>query len=380
MQSNIEVWQLSYLVKLIDGGHIDLNPSYQRQDVWLPRDQKRLLETISQGWPIPNLFIFEKKPDCLEMIDGKQRALAIYNFLKGNIANHEEMQYDDLSDVKKAAFSNYPLLVVRVTEILDTEKVEDYYALVNQTGLKLNRPELKKAEHFESDFMRMVQELSEHDKLKALNLFSGRKEIRLGHWELISEILAGFHYGVYDKKSKVDELYEMQVLSEEVKRELREKYEKLLTLLLEFDSLIPIKTTRFKKNADFYSLCIFYEKYSDVDRDDLLRSYKAFVEISPGIAPSNEKCLVLREYARSCVSQSNSKEARMRRELILTNLLANVENTPTDEQMEVLSYFELKDSKLVKGSKWLSLDPEALKENRPNDHYFGFSVSETKED
>jgi len=52
------------------------------------------------------------------------------------------------SRLDRSRFLEYKLSITIVTEVHGNESIEEYYALLNSSGLRLNRPELKKAELF----------------------------------------------------------------------------------------------------------------------------------------------------------------------------------------------------------------------------------------
>ncbi|MEO0908549.1 MAG: DUF262 domain-containing protein, partial [Pseudomonadota bacterium] len=44
---------IATIVSRIDRGDIDLQPDFQRQEVWSVKKKKRLIDTILRGWSIP---------------------------------------------------------------------------------------------------------------------------------------------------------------------------------------------------------------------------------------------------------------------------------------------------------------------------------------
>ncbi|MDE1881983.1 MAG: DUF262 domain-containing protein [Euryarchaeota archaeon] len=69
------------IVSRIQRGQIDLNPEWQRRYVWPPKKQRRLIESILLGLPIPSLLLFkDEKTGIMHVIDGKQRLQTIANF------------------------------------------------------------------------------------------------------------------------------------------------------------------------------------------------------------------------------------------------------------------------------------------------------------
>ena len=61
MDYTIETWNIKDLLSLIDNQKINLEPSYQRNFIWSPKNQMDLIDTIIKGYPIPNFFIFKDK-------------------------------------------------------------------------------------------------------------------------------------------------------------------------------------------------------------------------------------------------------------------------------------------------------------------------------
>lgn len=69
------------LYNLIDSGIIKM-PPFQRNYVWDIKRASKLIESIILGLPIPQIFLYEKGKDNFFVIDGQQRLLSIYFFVK----------------------------------------------------------------------------------------------------------------------------------------------------------------------------------------------------------------------------------------------------------------------------------------------------------
>ena len=70
------------LVDFIDSGVV-LVPGFQRNYVWDIKRASRLIESIIVGLPIPQIFLYEKGRNRYLVIDGQQRLMSIYYFVKG---------------------------------------------------------------------------------------------------------------------------------------------------------------------------------------------------------------------------------------------------------------------------------------------------------
>lgn len=72
------------IVDMIDAGIIEI-PLFQRNYVWDIKKASKLIESIILGLPVPELFFYTEGDDnnSYKIIDGQQRFLSIYFFVKG---------------------------------------------------------------------------------------------------------------------------------------------------------------------------------------------------------------------------------------------------------------------------------------------------------
>lgn len=69
------------LFSLIDNGVIKM-PPFQRNYVWDEKRASKLIESIILGLPVPQVFLYEQGKNSFYVIDGQQRLLSIYFFVK----------------------------------------------------------------------------------------------------------------------------------------------------------------------------------------------------------------------------------------------------------------------------------------------------------
>ncbi len=372
MKFKTTTWSVKHLIDLYEGGKLDLSPPYQRNPVWTVKSQQKLLESILTGKPIPNFFLLKKDPDHYEMIDGQQRVRSILAYFKDQLVDHDNLTFQNRLarsvDRKKISddLLNYPLTITLVSDLdPDEEPIEKYYALLNSSGLRLNRPELKKAEYFTTAFLSLVMECADNENLQSLKLFTATSALRMNDIEFVSELLALIKFGLTDKKDKVDELYEDDITHAEA-NELRSRFSETVNVFASFNRITPIIRTRYKQKNDFYSLFFLFLTIRETEQAILDRLYQVLVKIGPYIRPSQENCDPLREYAHHCVTQSNSKAARLARHQILIELLLNREDHPTPTQEAVLRCFAMDPKQMIKVGKFLTFDPHLI---RDPDHY-----------
>ena len=68
-----ESWPVRRLIDIYQQHRLDLNPHYQRNAIWTTSAQKKLIETVQHGYPIPNFFVRTRPEQKFEMVDGQQR-------------------------------------------------------------------------------------------------------------------------------------------------------------------------------------------------------------------------------------------------------------------------------------------------------------------
>jgi uncharacterized protein with ParB-like and HNH nuclease domain len=77
------------LNSFVDSGAIKI-PGFQRNYVWDIKRASKLIESIILGLPIPQIFLYEENRNEFLVIDGQQRLLTIYFFLKGRFPKKEK--------------------------------------------------------------------------------------------------------------------------------------------------------------------------------------------------------------------------------------------------------------------------------------------------
>lgn len=77
-------WTIETIISQIESNNIDLNPAFQRRNVWENDKRSKLIESLIVGYPVPEVVLAEipgRKKQYV-VIDGKQRLLAVHGFFK----------------------------------------------------------------------------------------------------------------------------------------------------------------------------------------------------------------------------------------------------------------------------------------------------------
>ena len=338
MKYKIEKWTIEKLINYVNEGKILLKPPFQRNFIWGEDDQVELIESIKNGYPLPTFFIYQKEIDSYDMIDGQQRTRTIMKFLDKRITDKSGVYFseDIFPDLKK-----YELPIAIITELQESDSLEIFYSRVNKLGKRLNRPELNKAEFINTNFLKLVEELTQLEEFKKLELFRKLTILRMNDRDFVEEIVSFIKFGFTDKKLTVDKLFKNDISEEEAGR-LKSEFTQTLLKIYSLNQIYPLNKTRYRQKNDFYTLYSLIYLNKDIDQQILNNLYKILVLVGQDISPSNEGSEFLREYAINCVSQSNSREAREKRYDILKKLLLNTTDTPNSVQRDIYSYFKRK--------------------------------------
>ncbi|SFQ52537.1 DUF262 domain-containing protein [Hymenobacter arizonensis] len=351
--SNSE-WTIGSLISSYEKEELNLNPPYQRHDIWTPIAKKRLIDSIKIGYPLPSFFLHKRENSKYDVVDGQQRTRTLLGYIKNLFPDLNKKYF---SDSESSSILDYRISVV-IIETETDESIEDFYYRVNNYGSKLNRQETLKAQYSGSLFLKLVEELAESNEFIGLGLFTSSATSRMIDIDFISELLAQVKYGVTDKKHYVDKLYDV-IASEEEFNELRNGFYETIRIFQRLNTVFAIRDTRYKQKNDFYTLFGFVNKRKSLSIETFTSFYKLLVVIGDDILPSNSECISMQDYAFNCISQSNSSEARKARLSFFVELLTNETAELNETQEDVSDYYSIEYTPyLVEG--YTTLDYQAI--------------------
>ena len=77
------------LHSFIESGAVRI-PGFQRNFVWDMARASRLIESLVLGLPVPQIFLYEQQRNSFLVIDGQQRLMSIYYFVKKRFPRKEK--------------------------------------------------------------------------------------------------------------------------------------------------------------------------------------------------------------------------------------------------------------------------------------------------
>ncbi|MDP1762365.1 MAG: DUF262 domain-containing protein [Sediminibacterium sp.] len=345
MDYSFKEFTIHQLVELIDKSQIDLNPSYQRNFIWSPDDQKSLIDTILLGYPLPNFFVYHDKGGAYEMVDGQQRSKTIFRFVKGLITSSRKTGNLKFENSAAAEILKYRLPFIVIENLTGKDSLRDFYVLINKKGVHLNLSEVNKSEFLDSNFLKLANEVLVYQNLIDLNLFSENSTKRMNDRAFVEELLSYLKLGIKEKKKSIQTIYGDDITSDEYNI-LRDSFYSVIDKIEKLNRIKPLSETRYKQKNDFYTLFSFIHTNEHLSQEVLNYQYQILLildgvdeEGKQFIRPTNEDCPALREYANNCVSQSNSKNARDNRLSFFNSILKNSNLKHNEILTNVLNYF-----------------------------------------
>ncbi len=190
--------EIETLLNRIANGDIDLQPDFQRGEIWAENKKRKLIDSILRGWKIPPIHVINSSKAIDEVLDGQQRLVTIKDFhdnrfkINGNLEPQDEeikkldgLYYEDLDKIYKRRFRQYSIVIIRLTEYKPEEPAELFY--------RLNQPTMLTSAEQRNAYMGIPRE--QIKKLSGEFIYLGaRKETigfsnsRLAYEEIISKL------------------------------------------------------------------------------------------------------------------------------------------------------------------------------------------------
>jgi len=77
------------IFNFIESGVVKI-PGFQRNFVWDIKRASKLIESLIIGIPVPQIFLYEESPNSFLVIDGQQRLMSVYYFMKERFPRKEK--------------------------------------------------------------------------------------------------------------------------------------------------------------------------------------------------------------------------------------------------------------------------------------------------
>ncbi|MEZ8127971.1 DUF262 domain-containing protein [Enterovibrio norvegicus] len=200
------------IVNRINRGLIDLQPDFQRGEVWNTLKKQRLIDSILRGWHIPPIHLISSpSTNKIEVLDGQQRLVSIRDFMAGDfpINGSLEPKDDELGYLDKLYWNDLPSHYQEKIELFTIRflTISDYK--IGEPGElfhRLNHPtSLTSAEQRNAFFGESRQQVKSVASFMTEELGLNKSTIgftnsRMAYDDIVAKLLITMDNGVLGKK------------------------------------------------------------------------------------------------------------------------------------------------------------------------------------
>lgn len=125
--------RLGVLVSDFADGTITI-PPHQRDYVWTLRQQKKLIDAVFEGLPMPNITLRIKRlgqTTVTSLEDGQQRLKTLHRYMTNAFRDNQERTFSQLSDVERSRFESYVINILTYTHASDSQAIVIFNNLQN---------------------------------------------------------------------------------------------------------------------------------------------------------------------------------------------------------------------------------------------------------
>lgn len=198
--------QLETIVSRIEAKELDLQPDFQRGEIWDTKRRQRLVDTILREWYVPAIHIVVDSDGEEVVLDGQQRLAAIRDFfadrvkIDGTIEPHDELvaslhglKYSKLPFAVRKAVNRFVLPIITLNDYGPQEPNELFFRL-NQ-AYNLTPPEKRNALHGKArdQVKQLVEELTDSGLLSSSKI--GFTNGRLAYDDIIARTCVAIEVG-----------------------------------------------------------------------------------------------------------------------------------------------------------------------------------------
>ena len=198
--TDIEIGEAPFSIfeylRQLEKGKIQIQPDFQRNQVWNKTQKSKFIESIILNFPLPPIYLNETKASTYIVIDGLQRSTAVHQFYNGEfkldgieaLTKYNGCAFKDLPEILQSKFEDKKLTVFVLKPSTPMVVIYDLFNRINTGGTQLNRQEVRNC-IFIGKSTQLLKELSEKEYFKkAINW--GVKDTRMKDQEVVLRYLA----------------------------------------------------------------------------------------------------------------------------------------------------------------------------------------------
>lgn len=258
---------------------LELNPWYQRREVWTRPQKAYLINTIFEQKPVPSIYIrhsldIEKEKSIKEVVDGQQRIKAILEYIAGDFsARHPDhkkpVKYNDLTKPQQEKFRLTSVSVGYLVGATDSDVIE-IFGRLNSVSKNLNLQE-KRNSKFGGEFKQhCLAEASRRVGIwRDLGIFSSNDIARMTEVQFVAELTINLQEGLQDYSAKqIDNYYKKFDETFPAREELEARMERVFKKIIGLDRKV-IAETIFSRAPLFFSIFLIVDGAKGLGGDQL---------------------------------------------------------------------------------------------------------------
>lgn len=274
---------------------IDLQPDFQRGEVWPSAKQQRLIDSILRGWIVPPILVIDDlKGGLLQVLDGQQRLAAIRDFkenlltvdgnsepLDEHITRLHGLRYLDLPAEVRRLFDRTTIRLFHVTDYLPEEPAEIFFRLNQPTALTSAEKRNAFFGPVRSQVRELVTELESYGSVQRLFGFSNS---RMAYDDLLARFVCILENESLHKKvtaAAIDLLYRRkEPISERLEFRLKATIKLMIEVISCASELLGDTKPNLKLNkATALTWLVFFSRDNGNSDIDLLSRYFLHFEL-----------------------------------------------------------------------------------------------------
>lgn len=296
---------LAEFYRWYEEGDLIIDPEWQRNFVWTPKQRSKLIESFILSIPIPVIYLAKTKEEKYEVIDGRQRLTSVFDFLRNDfkltglamLKDINGKAYKDLDQPLQRKFRNATMRSFELDADTDSRIHFEVFERLNTGGTKLKEMEIRNC-IFRGKLNNLLKDLALNKDFIAVVNKPGLAK-RMDDRSLVLRFLA-FHQMTHNKfpgslKEFLDHFFKYYRNPEEQEvRKYRQAFEKCMKASLSVFGNRGFRTKRMQSegsksfgewstqpNAAIFQ-CVS-TSFADYDLGQITRSadniYEAYVEL-----------------------------------------------------------------------------------------------------
>jgi len=337
-------------------------PSFQRHYVWDLKRASKLIESLLIGLPIPQVFLYESERNEFLVIDGQQRLMTIYYFVKGRFPRKEKRSelrdifdnfghipdevmaddklfqkfnlrldgivegganrfhgknYQTLNDFKTSLdLSTIRNMVVKpVSADEENGAMFEIFNRLNSGGINLGTQEIRMS-LYHSDFLRALLEMNKDERWRRI-LGKNNPDIRLNDVEAILRVFAMATYLGKYKATISGFINKFANHAKEFDEDKIEYYKTVWSSFLENCDNLDISNFRMSSNR--FSIMVFESVFYAACKDAIENKTYNTKSITSNFIDTLKSDIKFQEYTYGKTTLQSSVVGRLKRADVILN-------------------------------------------------------------